>query len=86
MNKQNQALLLGIQAAMLAGSLSPAHAASDGILTVDAQQLAHQTTLKSVSESWMLVPRVCKAQNFNAHPVALSTELRSEAIASLYSF
>jgi hypothetical protein len=81
-----QTILFGIQAATLAASLQAQAAVPESRdIHSDTDQAAiNQFSLKSIEESWLRVPRACKAVTFNAEPV-FTQEARKAEINSLYS-
>jgi hypothetical protein len=77
--------LTGLQVATtLSGLTSTAIASNHEASPKLTQADLNQASLQTIEESWLKVPRICKAAAFNAQPVRMSYEARNESIAALY--
>lgn len=45
----------------------------------------NSATIKSIESTWLKVPKLCKARNFNASPVSLQTQQMASSLQSIYS-
>lgn len=87
MKNMNKVTVAGLQLAAVVGGFSQAtiSAANEFKVPVEGQHAINQASLKSIEESWLAIPNICKAAAFNADPVALPMEAKSEAVQSIYS-
>jgi hypothetical protein len=87
MKNINKVTVAGLQLAAVVGGFTQASviAANEIQAPVDNQKVINQASLKSIEESWLTVPHICKAAAFNAEPVALPMEARNQVVQSIYS-
>lgn len=45
----------------------------------------NRASLAAIESSWLEIPRMCKAREFHASPVAVKAEPLSEAVARIYA-
>lgn len=86
MNNLKKVTIAALQTTVAVGSMSSIAVAANHQADQKPSQIdINRTSLKAIETSWLNVPRVCKAAGFNAQPVALSVEMRSESVNSIYS-
>ena len=86
MKNLGKAAMTGLQVVTAVSSIAPTTPpAYQEVATKLTQTDLNQKSLKSIEESWLQVPRACKAAGFNAQPTALAIENRPAAISTLYS-
>lgn len=71
--------------AVVSSITSVAMASNTEAVQKPTQTEINQASLKAIAETWLQVPRICKAAAFNAQPLALPLEARSESVAAIYA-
>jgi hypothetical protein len=85
MNNLKKVTLAALQATVAVGSMSSLAVAADHQFDQKPSQIdINRASLKAIEASWLNVPRICKAAGFNAEPVSLPIEARSQSVNSIY--
>ena len=83
-NKKKANLVLGALNLLVAGSPILAHASEPGPTEKKQEQL-NAASFKSIEGTWLQVPTICKAKNFNASPNSGAVHDLSSVAKSVYS-
>lgn len=83
----NHAALAALQIIAVSGGLAQTIDQQTVAATpkAETQAVANQLSLASIEESWLQIPRMCKAAGFHAQPTPIVPSERSKDVQSLYS-